>query len=217
MCCWSSLRFKKRPNNCYGQIRDSERSWCEQGFLHYWVHLWCSFTQLAAISQLGDDIKGLQFTCSDGCVFSGSRHNQLVLRFLFTNLGGMFEISFFWPVSLHFVPPDQCLWLHLWFLGLVFFLLVYHFDRISGELWVLFPPPPFRHWGNSFLWPLCNLCSFPTCDLSPSGFVFWVNVTWEGTVESQTQQHKIKTEEIHIKSKLTETHRRVLQPCTIGD
>ena len=33
--------------------------------------------QRAAISQLGGFIRGLQFPCSGGCVFSGSRRHQL--------------------------------------------------------------------------------------------------------------------------------------------
>ena len=39
--------------------------------------------QLAALSELGDDIRWLQFTCSVGCVSSGSWHRLLALCIFF--------------------------------------------------------------------------------------------------------------------------------------
>ena len=78
----------------------------------YWVHLWCS--------------------PSAGCVFSGNQHHQL---------GWVFKLSAFGPVAIHSLSP---LWSATPTSPLVFgsdvFLFVYHFDRISGWLWVLFPP-----------------------------------------------------------------------------
>ena len=61
------------------------RSWCEQGISLDPGDRWseaigCTcdvLPQLAAISQLGGDIRGLQLSCSDGCVFSGSQRHQL--------------------------------------------------------------------------------------------------------------------------------------------
>lgn len=112
-------------SHCYGQIRDSLRFWCGQGFLR-----WSG---------------AIGFTCD---VFS---FNQLL------------HILFLTPTS-PFV------------FGVQSFFLIYHFDRISVQLWVLFPPPPFKHRGTSLLWAFCDLCrallaSQPATPLS--FFRFW--------------------------------------------
>ena len=163
----------------HGWIRDSPESWCEQGFLRIWVtgdqerlgSPVMFLPQLAAVSQLGDFIRWLQFSCSVGCVFSGSRHHQsaLCVFCLVWNLGvWVFEISFFWLVSIYFVSSPRSLTPASPF-GSSVFLFICHFDRISGWLWVLFPTAAFFFWhqGAITLRPFCDLCtatvSFPTC------------------------------------------------------
>ena len=113
-------------SHCYAQIRDSPRSWCEQGFLKIQVTgnqkvsgAPDDLLQLTAISQLGGFMMGLQTPCSVGCVSWGSRHHQLAFCVLWKSKKKaeliVLEISFLCQVSIHFVPP----WLqfHLCFLG----------------------------------------------------------------------------------------------------
>ena len=140
------------------------------------------FPQLPAISQLGGYVYNRVAVSPAQMVVCFRQSTQSVdfLR-LGENQGWVFEISFFWPFSIHFVsPPDQWLPLHLWFLGPMLFLLlfVYHFDRIIQWLWDLLLMPPFRRRGTSLLWPFycfvqCFL-HFPPCPLS-FRFCFWDN------------------------------------------
>ena len=128
-------------SHCYAQIRDSPRSWCEQGFLKIQVTgnqkvsgAPDDLLQLTAISQLGGFMMGLQTPCSVGCVSWGSRHHQLAVCVLWKSKKKaeliVLEISFLCQVSIHFVPPDSnftsvfwasLLWPFLWFVQLCCF------------------------------------------------------------------------------------------------
>ena len=132
--------------------RDFSRA-SSQVIRSYWAHLWCSpsagcnqssgsLYKSAAVLLFRWLCVFRESTPSDGSVFSVWGETLECLRFL--------SIHFFPPWSVTFASP---------FMGQMFFLFIYHFDRISGWLWVLFPPPPLRHPGTSLLWPFCDLCS----------------------------------------------------------
>ena len=145
-------------SHCYAQIRDSPRSWCEQGFLKIQVTgnqkvsgAPDDLLQLTAISQLGGFMMGLQTPCSVGCVSWGSRHHQLAVCVLWKS-------------------KKKLSW------------LCWRFLSFAKFPFILFPPTPISplFFGPVCFDPFCDLCSFVAfliCDPCPSGFVFWENVT----------------------------------------
>lgn len=106
----------------------------------YQVHLWSSPS--AAISQLGGFIRVLQFLCSDGRVFSGSRHHHFTLccfclgwKSVLSDWDLFLLVSFLYILFFPLIS-DSNITFSFW---VQCFFLVYRFDRISGWLWVLFP------------------------------------------------------------------------------
>ena len=86
----------------------------------------------------------------------------------------VFEISFFLPVSTHFVFPlisDFHFTLSFW---VQYFLFVYHFLSVSGC--GLYSITTFYTPSDQFALTLLCFVRFPTCDPCPSGFVFWGNL-----------------------------------------
>lgn len=84
----------------------------------HWVYLWCSPSAVCNQSAEGGYREGLQFTCS------GSRHHQLALWVFYfgENLGWVCLRFLLASFHIFCLPPVHWLPLHLWFLGLLFFV-----------------------------------------------------------------------------------------------
>ena len=131
---------------CYGHIRDSPRSWCEQGFLKiqvtgircYWLHLWCSPS--AGCSQSAGRLYKRDAVSSA----------QLVVCFQRVN-----TIS--WLSSFSVFLPDQWLPLHLSFFG-SFLSFAYLIESVGG--YGFYSHHDFLDTKGPVCFDLfCNLCS----------------------------------------------------------
>ena len=132
--------------------------------------IWCTcdvLPQLAAISQLGDSIRGLKGPCSVVCVFSGSKRHHLAPSVF--SLGRQSGLRVFYPFSF---SPDSWLPLNLWFLGPNVFFSVILIESVGGCGF-----HPYCHFLDT-KGPVCLLCLFP--NLQPPSLrisVFWGNIT----------------------------------------
>ena len=163
------VQFRRVPQ-CLDRSEVPTMSWCEQGFLQ--IQPTGNQKLLGAVMfSLRVAVPPLSWLC----VFRESTPSVSSLRprFGWKSEVSMFEIYFFWPVSIQFVSPlfsDSHFTFGFWIQCNLF---VNHLDRIGGWMWVLFPRPPFR---QMLLYFVQCFVSFQTCDLCSSGFVFWGNV-----------------------------------------
>ena len=164
-------------NYCYGQIRDSPRSLFEQRFPKIQV----TGHQKLLGAPVMFSLSWLQSVSWEfkwgGCMCQGGDAISWVSVFSVwgENLVCVFEMYFFWPVSILFVSPRSVT--PTW--PLVFRSTVLCWPLVGGCGFYFhcsfeIPKDQFT---LTLLWFVQCFVRFPPCDPCPSGFVFWGKAT----------------------------------------